>query len=398
MKYIGQNSKILLLILTFVAWSYKLFPQIQQNESDSLLNAAYSLINSDTDEALKLFTKASLLEPNNILIKKQIGYLHLQKNEPIVALSYFEDIDKISPSDTIKLQIAYILNSLKRNNEALEYFKLIRFSSDPQISNKAESAILILEADIPKQQFPWWGEIYTSPYYDSRFENIFNFLQLKEGYYLTDNKIFSAYGSAQLTSDAKSKSQTSGQAPIIFSDNALILGLGVNIRQNFGLNLATQFGIGIDLLKKDGKFKTKEDFRTIISYSNGIYPPFAVIPSPEFITKPLLDFYSSVGYYSRYKNVIGYAAIKGGLRFFEWKKSAIDFYLRINVARDIEKEFYNNIIEFGPGLRFVPHHTFGLSFLAEFYRGNYLKVSSLPIPYNLSYNSFRFYLIFGRAL
>ncbi len=373
------------------------FSQNNQEKLDSLLNKAYSIIDKNPQEAILLLKEAAHLAPDNISIQKQIGYLYINQNDNQNALKHFKLAEEISPSDTTKLQIAYILNALNRNDEAIEYFKQIKESSDPNIRNKARSGLIFLEAYKPTQKFPWWGEIYTSPYYDTRFHTIFNFIQFKEGYYLTHNKLISLLGTIQITSDTKSNRGGTGQIPVIFSDNAAILGAGLNLNPIFGLNFLVQSGIGIDLIKIAGKFKIKEDFRAIITYGNGFYPEISVPEKPSFVVKPTSEVYSSFGYYSRYKNSIGYATVKGGLRFFELNKSALDFYLRMNFAIDTEKEFYNNIFELGSGIKFIPDHLWGLSFLVEFERGKYLITPTI-INRSKFYSSWRFYLIYGLVL
>ena len=391
----NKNWLSALTIITILIINHYYLNAQTVREIDSLLNRAYSIINTNPKEAIELFETASMLDPQNVLIKKQLGYLSINQKNFDNALKYFISADQILPSDTTKLQIAYLLNTLNRNSEALDYFYKIRYSDDPDIRSKAQSAIIVLEANKPIQKFPWWGEIYTSPYFDNRFHTIFNFLQIKEGYYLTTNKTFSILGTLQITSDTKSKS--TGQVPEIFSDNAVIFGAGLNYNPFVGLNLIAQTGIAIDLIKTEGKAKIKQDFRTILSYGNGFYPEISIPSTPEFVFKPLADLYGSFGYYSRYKNSIGYASLKGGFRFFEWRKSSNDFYLKLNFAMDIEKEYYNNIIESGAGLKFIPDHSIGLSLLVEFLRGKYLITPPI-ISRSSYYNSFRFYLIYGGTL
>lgn len=385
-------------LLTFcLVFNSLLFSQQAVTKIDSLLNDAYRLISSHPEQALELFKKADELASDNVNIKKQIGYLYLDFQDNENALHYFRSVDELSPSDTIKLQIAYILNSLNRNSEALEYFKLLKDSRDLEIRNKANSAIIILELNKSLQKFPWWGEIYSSPYYDNRFQTIFNFLQLKEGYFITKNRLLSLIAVLQITSDTKSRVDGTGQVPIIFSDNAAILGSGIFISPFDGLNLIMQTGLGIDLIKVAGKFKIKNDHRAILSYGTGVYPEISVPYTPNLTFKPLLELYSSYGYYSRYKNSIGYGTIRGGFRFAEFRKAALDFYLRFNLAIDTKKEFYNNIIEWGGGVKITPDHKWGLNFLIEFNKGNYFYKPE-DSSQKKTYDSFRIYLIFGKVI
>lgn len=375
-----------------------LYCQDTTQNLNSILTKAYEAINTNPQEAILLFQQASLIDPTNVQIKKQLGYLFIGEDKKSEAIEQFVAADQLAPSDTIKLQLAYLYNSLERNDEALVYFRQLEVSNDPDIREKSQAAVIVLGAGEVLQKHPWWGEVYTSPYYDSRFESIFSFLQVREGYSIVGNKLLSAYGSFEISGDTKSKTGNTEQPPIIFSDNAAIVGLGLVSNPLAGLRIFVQGGIGIDLIKKGTTSRIKEDFRSLITYGNGIYPQISTPAVVRFGFKPLADVYGSFGYYSRYSNLIGFSTGKAGGRVVEWKKSALDLYARLDITRDTKKQFYNNVIEWGGGVRIIPHHTFGLSFLAEFHRGTYWKVTNEPIPYSSYYNSYRLFIIFGRSL
>lgn len=364
----------------------------------SILTKAYEAINTNPQEAISLFQQASLIDPTNVQIKKQLGYLFLGQDKKSEAIEHFVAADQLAPSDTIKLQLAYLLNSLQRNDEAIVYFRQLEHSGDPDIREKSQAAIIILGSDEGLQKHPWWGEVYTSSYYDSRFKSIFSFLQVREGYSIVGNKLISVYGSFEISGDTKSKSSNTEQPPIIFSDNAAIVGLGLVSNPFAGMRVFVQGGIGIDLIKRGTASRIKEDFRALITYGNGLYPEISTPSMVRFGFKPFADVFGSFGYYSRYSNLIGFSSGKAGGRFVEWKKSSLDLYARLDITRDTKKQFYNNVIEWGGGVRIIPHHTFGLSFLAEFHRGTYWKVGNEPIPYSSYYNSYRLFIIFGRSL
>lgn len=393
-------KKIFFIVLVAILFSStsSLFSQDTTQNLHSILTKAYEAINTNPQEAISLFQQASLIDPTNVQIKKQLGYLFIGQDKKSEAIEQFIAADQLIPSDTIKLQLAYLYNSLQRNDEALAYFRQLEHSDDPDIREKSKAAIIVLGADERLQKYPWWGEVYISPYYDSRFKSIFSFLQIREGYSLFSNKLVSVYGSLDVSGDTKSKSGNTEQPPIIFSDNAAIVGLGLVSNPLAGLRIFVQGGVGIDLIKRGNSSRVKEDFRALITYGNGLYPEISTPAVVRFGFKPFADVYGSFGYYSRYSNFIGFSTAKAGGRIVEWKKSALDIYARLDVTRDTKKQFYNNLVEWGGGVRIIPHHTFGLSFLAEFHRGTYWKVGNEPIPYSSYYNSYRLFIIFGRSL
>jgi hypothetical protein len=111
---------------------------------------------------------------------------------------------------------------------------------------------------------------------------------------------------------------------------------------------------------------------------------------------PLLDVYSSFGYYSRYNNNIGYLQGRAGGRLLEISYSAFDVYLKGGLAIDTKKEFYNNLCEGGIGFRLMPNVNWGLYIIGEYQRGLYWDVGDNANPYDKYYNSFRLFIVFDR--
>ncbi|MBU2636233.1 MAG: hypothetical protein KJ963_04000 [Bacteroidetes bacterium] len=388
----------LLNIFIFVIIINIVKSQSHQDDKSSILLKAYDLISTNPKEAVKLFELASQLDSSDSQIKKQLGYLYISDGQNEKAVENFKIADELSPSDTNKLQIAYLLNLLKRNEEALIYFQQLENSVDAEIREKSQIAVLVLEQSTRGQKFPWWGDVYADPYYDTRFESAFWYLRVRQGYYLDKEKLFSIFGAVKISGDSKSKSGTDAIAPELYSDNALIIGTGFKISPFYGFSTEIQGGVGIELLESNSNRKVKEDFRFELIYGNGIYPSISIPEKIRFVLKPLTDVFGSFGYYSRFKNGIGYGSGRLGARVIEFKKSAIDIYSRFNIARDTEKKYYNNLVEWGGGFRIIPDHLFGLIFAAEFHRGRYWRVTDQLIPNGLYYNSYRFFIIFDRPL
>jgi hypothetical protein len=188
-----------------------------------------------------------------------------------------------------------------------------------------------------------------------------------------------------------------GQVPVIFSDNSLILGLGLRARPLTGLSVSVQEGIAFDVVSRPTSSSPRNDFRAVAVYSYGIYAPFNVHPEVKTPFYPWADMYSSFGYYSRYEDGIGYLQGRLGLRVLEVSKTAGDVYLRGDLVRDTEKLFYNNEVEGSVALRLIPDVDWGFYLAAEFHRGTYWDVGGPPVPYDSYYSSFRFFLIFDRT-
>ncbi len=368
-------------------------PAGAQTVIDSLgtfLARGYSMVRTGTPGAEKYFEQAIAIDPSNAMVHKQLGYLYHSGGRDELAVQQFSAADSLQPSDTTKLQIAYWLSALNRGREAKLLYQRLAASPSPDIRDAAQAE---LDALSPAEA-GWWTRIYASPYYDTRWETSFYQASLQRGAYLTDDHIMSAYGFADVSGDARS---SGGLAPSLFSDNALILGLGLKVKPFTGFQASVQQGVAFDLIDRANRSAVRGDFRAAAVYGNGIYAPFTLHSDFRSPMAPIADLYSSVGYYSRFDNTIAYLQAKGGLRVLEVWRTVADAYLKGGLVRDTQKEYYNNIIEGALGARFVPNISWGLYLIGEYHRGYYLDAGDPAPPYDRYYNSFRLFIIFDQT-
>jgi tetratricopeptide (TPR) repeat protein len=403
-----KSLKYLFLIntLLFLTISICHYPAMAQVSADSLailLNEAYAIMQTNPDRSEQLFEQALKISPNDLALHRQLGYLYSEHNKSEQALIEFKHAEAIQPSDTIKLQMAFILVSLGREDEAVTALRELSGSRDENIKKSADAQLATISSpvdEVSPKPSNWYSRIYAAPYSDTRWNTIFYNLDAEHGYYFDRNKMFFSYGFLSFSTDSKSKF---GEVPLIFSDNAVIGGVGLGVKPLTGLELRSQFGIAYDLVQQDsGVARWREDFRALVIYGNGIYPNFEFHDNVKMTFEPLLDVYSSVGYYSRYKNVIGYLQGRAGVRVFEWTCSAADLYVRSMYIKDTEREYYNNQIDAAVGLRILPVYNWDLYIMAEYYRGLY--IDKLPNHYDANleqivdgekyFGGFRFFIIY----
>jgi hypothetical protein len=366
-----------------------------KREVHGLLTLGYEKLRTNPPEAIPLFEKAKLIDPFNIPLRKQLGSAYINAGRLEKALNEFSVIDYLSPSDSTKLQIAYILNSLGRNEQSLRMFRKLGRSTDPAIRKISERSVVFIEPDVLLARYPWWGRMLFSPSYDSRFGNIVFNGQLDVGFALNRGRSFSLLGTLRATRDTKS---TGGAIPEIFSDNYVLAGVGLRIEPLRGLGLDILGGVTVDLDRVEGEDQVREDFRAVQFFGTGVYPSASFPDYLRLRLIPWVDLYSSTGYYARYENVISYSNIRVGTRIAEAGYSSFDFYLRGNVAFDTEREFYNNVLEGGLGLRITPHHSWGIALLAEAHRGFYWDRALPTGGLDRWYHSFRLFLVFDRII
>ncbi len=392
-KFASQSGKFVCAIAALLL----LFPGpahsqgVNDTSMAALLSRAYALLAIKSPDAGKLFEQASQADPSNVLVRMQLGYIYESQKEYGRALDEFQAADRYHPSDTTKLQIAYALASLGRTSEADSLLGSLQENSTPDIRGAAAAQRASLSPTGAAGD--WWNRIYAAPYYDTRWNTTFFQLSIERGVSLTPDRKIGAYGTVMYSGDARS---SGGQAPVIFSDNSLIFGVGLRARPFTGFAVSVQEGLAVDLIERPSS-SVRNDFRAVGVYSWGIYAPFSVHPDLQTPFYPWADMYASFGYYSRYQNGIGYVQGRAGLRVIEVSETAADVYIRGDLVRDTEKQFYNNEIEGSVGVRLIPDIDLGLYLAAEFHRGTYWEVSPAPIPYDSYYSSFRFFLIFDRT-
>lgn len=254
-------------------------------------------------------------------------------------------------------------------------------------------------SDAAEASSPWWTRLYAAAFYDTRWDGWFLQSYLQHGYFLTDDRKFSLYGIGWLTAD--SRSTGAGTLPVIISDNVFLLGAGVRYRPVRWLWFDAQEGIAFDLIERNGSKEVRNDFRLVATAGNGIYPEFRVHDDFQAPLSLMADCFASAGYYSRYENFIAYLQGRVGARAGEISRMFVDVYLRGDMALDGNGDFYNNVYEIGPGLRFTPDPDWGLFFLAEYRRGFYADYTEemrqeRALYYPAQYDAWRFYIVLDR--
>lgn len=130
-----------------------------------LAEAGFIAINqADEDAAIKLFKASELLDPENVLPKIGMGYLHLCKLELKQAAKSFEDILAKDPNNEMArsfLGLSLALNpaELAKGEKVLE--EAAKKAKDPMVKTLAESSLEFVEKFVKKAPSPAAGPIPT---------------------------------------------------------------------------------------------------------------------------------------------------------------------------------------------------------------------------------------------
>lgn len=361
----------------------------ESKTSAGLLNRFYALQKTDRPAAENTLLILLKTDPNNAVALSELGYIYIEDDKPEEALSVFKSAYQITDDYKIAAQIGYLLDGLGRKKEAYYYFEKASHSPDLKLRQQSNAAMTNLAGFRTKfLSDPYFADIYLSPLYYTRFGLAVFPFQGRFGVALGKNKQWELYVGTRGARDGKS--QASGTSPQIFEDNAIIFNLGIRYQPFYTVPLYFygEVGKGYDLLYQD-RPRWKNDFRGGAFYQTawGAVPTYA--ENFKFTFKPIGDVYADSSYYSRYNNnLISSINLRQGFRVMEYKSSSLAIYLRAFGIVDTNHEFYNNLVEIGPGIIWVPNNRYNMDFRFERVRGYYFNVNSPdPNPYGSNYNN-----------
>ena len=130
-----------------------------------LAEAGFIAINqADEDAAIKLFKASELLDPDNVLPKIGMGYMHLCKLELKQAAKAFEEILAKDPHNEMArafLGLSLSLNpsELTKGEKVLE--EAAQKAKDPMIKNLATSSLEFVEKFVKKAPSPAAGPTHS---------------------------------------------------------------------------------------------------------------------------------------------------------------------------------------------------------------------------------------------
>lgn len=227
-------------------------------------------------------------------------------------------------------------------------------------------------------------DLYAAPLYAARFSDAIVTVQAQLHRRLGAESPVTLFLGAALTKDSRSRG---GTLPAIFSDNVALLGLGLGAQPGRWVSVRAEAGLALNLVRSvDHPGPTEPDYRVLAA----VYRRWEPLGGRRFT-----EVYGSAGYYSRYRdNGIAYLQLRAGRR---GAAGRLYGYLRLNLAMDANRDFFNNAVEAGPGLEWRASGPLSLSARAEYLRGVYFGIEGRdPNPYGPSYHDFRVVLVLGR--
>ncbi|WP_312602878.1 tetratricopeptide repeat protein [Acinetobacter schindleri] len=346
--------------LTIISIAYLMifsFPTQAENTSElyKLWEQYYQIEQTSPEQAAHILQQISQKSPQDPKVWKTWTYLEMRKNNNNQALIYIDRTLELTPNDEqLLLQKAYLLNSAQRNPEALEIFKKLQNSSDPETAAKAQQAVINLSGTTSGQTKNTFTDIYFSPSFEGRYDTAILPLKFRYGRYWGEENRGQIYGFASINRDTRS---TGGARPEIIDQNAAIVGVGTNYRPwEWPVYLYLELGGSYDLIDLN-----RDKFRESINFGLTGYQEWywqdsktGHSPVPQQI-QYFAELYGNAASYSREDyNVIGDLRLRTGWNFNRDHLGNIQTYLKLHTINDSNNEFYNNLAELGPGIAWQP--------------------------------------------
>jgi Flp pilus assembly protein TadD len=323
--------------------------------------------------------------------QKQKAYDLLEQGHREEALTLFEQAHVADPGDSaITLQLGYLYQVTGKLAKAREMFQAERYNQDPQVSGQATAAL----KEVNQQSAWWFASAYVAPFYESRFANQINPINFKIG--LRATRYLQPYMGMRFTRDIRS---TNGTLPVIYSDNSDVFSVGLQSPiLGHGTNLYAEAGTAVSLMSRPVQGRAVPDYRAGIIW----YKPWetSLAEAAKTRSKGISltgNAYSDISFYSRYNdNVIGYLQLRQGINLPTAHLLPMQVTAAINVVRDSNSDYYNNVVEAGPALRVAPfRRLLDLQFEFDYLRGFY-TAHDPSNPYGSGYGDFRVFFIWSK--
>ncbi len=390
------------------------------------------------------FEKALDLDPKNVKLREELGYLYLAMHKEADAAKQFEQVMAINPKDQIAhdqldaihgfkkrpaaeavaaapqavnaramgikslaagytkdaikylqqaheqdpedaevmVKLGWAYNAAKNDAEAVRWFDKARFAEDPAIAAEAGKAFHNLNGDTVAQITVW-----TLPVFSSRWKDAFTYGQVKRTIPLPwkkANKLFSLYLSARFMGDVKSSMQQNSAVPQYLSENSLIFAAGLSSKTWHHFTAWGEAGEAVGYLPSDSHDRVIPDYRGGINFAKG-FGSLLGSHAPGFFYETTAD----ADYINRFdKDWLFLSQNRLGRTFRAWDNSSAQLLWNVNVTQDSKHQYWANTIETGPGIKLhLPWMPPNVYLSSDFLRGVY--TNNLYNPRRPNYNDVR---------
>ncbi len=321
-------------------------------------------------EAVAVFEQVLQLAPEDALATAQLAFLKVKKQPELTsgltavkeladrsmekgylrdALRYLQQLHEADPTDDpTTLRLAWAHNMVKQDQQAVRYFDIARRSSDARVAAEAEQAYRNLRPSLRPVRTTAW----MLPFYSSRWQEVFAYGQVKSEFKLPFTGL-RPYISARFIGDMGANGGRvlgpAGQAsPGALSESAVVLAVGLASPRKHGLMAWGESGGSWQYFaKRNGTATIRSDYRGGVNFARGFGAANLSNEGGWFAATTVDGVYLS-----RFdNNVLFYAQNRIG---YHAPSSPVQIYLNLNLTTDIQRMDWANYYEIGPGVRWRP--------------------------------------------
>ena len=354
---------------------------------------AYLALKRNND-AIARFAESLVIDENQDVIRRQLGYLYSslrRQRDALVAFKWLQTRDRASAQDL--LAIGNLHAGLDEHTLALLAFRaaatLAAQIADSAVLRDARKSVAVLEAASGGNAPGALVELYVSPFYQNRFDNVVTFGLARAGVSAGGSWKPSVYFSVRATRDTKS---VGGQQPILFADNSLLPAIGVRTQPGGKwFTLYAEAGAAYPLVS----IKPRDWHRDLRAGVIGAFANTYALGSGAHHLSVVTEVFGDATWYDRFDgNTIGYLQWRESLRLVQGTVGAVDIFARGWSAFDAKSTYYNRVAEAGGGVAFHAGANRRVSLYVESLGGRYFREPIAAEPAR-TYGDFRVMFVTG---
>lgn len=320
-------------------------------------------------EAIAVFEALLKLAPDDALSTAQLAFLRVNRPTPIAqdtgltavkelaakslekgylkdALRYLEQLHESNPEDaSTTLRLGWTYNMLKLDRDAVRCFDIARRSTDTKVASEADQAYRNLRPSLA----PVRTTVWTLPFYSSRWREVFAYSQIKAEFRLPFTKL-RPYVSTRFIGDLnRNQGLVRGPAgqvtPGGLSENAVVTAFGVSTpRSHYLMAWGEAGGSWQYFAKRNGTATIRSDFRGGVNFARGFGAANLGSEGGWFAATT-----ADAVFLSRFdNNTLFYGQNRIG---YHVNNAPLQFYLNLNLTTDLQRMDWANYYEIGPGVR-----------------------------------------------
>ena len=319
----------------------------------------------------------SRMTPAPKVSAKEMGMKSLALGYTRDAVKYLQQAHEQDPNDPeVMLKLGWAYNQSKDDIEAITWFDNARRSDIPGIAAEASKAFHNLRGDTLPETTIW-----AFPMFSSRWKDVFSYGQIKRAVPLPwlgeTNKLLTFYVSMRFEGDVKSVLPSHVLVPQYLSQSSVTFGAGVSTKTWHHLTGWAEAGEAINYLPFRHDMGTAmPDYRGGLNFAKGFGHLLGSEKSGLFAEATV-----DAEYISRFdKDWLLYSQNRAGRTFRFANGLSGQLLFDVNYVRDLKREYWANTVEIGPGMRFrlpwmPPNMFLSTDVLHGFYTGTSPKAN-----------------------